>query len=76
MQVLGILFDIPVFVFLSEFLIVAHRMTAVNGKLRMMPVNERMIEAHMQPFFTEGLNHRFQKILAVGGIGYLVVGIL
>ncbi len=75
-QVFSVLPDIPVLGLLPELRVVPHGVEAVHGELRMVPVNQRVVEADAEPFLAEGLDHGPQQLLAAGGVDRLVVGVL
>ena len=62
MEVLGILTHVAMFRGLSKREVVRLGMYTVYGKLRMVPVNERMIEADLKPLGAEGFNKGLQEV--------------
>ncbi|HUR07730.1 MAG TPA: hypothetical protein VM347_34665 [Nonomuraea sp.] len=49
-------------------------MQSVNGKVRVMPVEQRVVEAHAEPSAAEGLDDRADQVLSVRRAGHRVVG--
>ena len=49
--------------------------TAVNDKVRVMPVQKRVVEADLQAFRSESIHHFPEQIFAAGSVGNFVIGV-
>ncbi len=74
MEVGDILGLIALLVQLGALGVVAHRVEVVNDELRMVPVDERVVEADAEAPGAERLHHRAKDVFPVGGVRRLVVG--
>ena len=74
-HVLGILVHVTALAELLCILVVAARMMPVNREFRMVPVDQRIIEADLQALGAEGIHVFLHKVAAGGRVGALVIGI-
>jgi len=72
-EVGGVLADVPFLVHLGRLRVAPQGVQEVYRELRVMPVNEGVIETHPQPLRAERLHHRPDEVLAPGRVGHLVV---
>ena len=75
-HVLGVLADVALLVHLRDFRggAVAQRMLRVDRELRMVPVEERVVEADAQALGAEGVDDLAQQVALRGRVRRLVVG--
>ena len=59
-QIFGIFADVAARGRLAKGHVFAHGVQAVDGKLRMMPVDHRVVEADLEPLAAERLHHGAQ----------------
>ena len=75
-HVLGVLVHVAVLALLVSIGIFAARVQHVDREIRMMPVDQRVVEAYMQTLGAERIHVFAYQIAARGGVGALVIGVL
>ncbi len=73
-QVLGIFGLVARLVQLRAVGMAAHRVQVVDDELRVMPVDDRMVEADFHVLAAESIGHRPDEVFAAGGVGGVVIG--
>ena len=73
-QVVDVLLLVPSLVQLLALRMVAHRMDIIDDEIRVVPVDERVVEPHLHILGAKSLHHRPQQIATGRRAGRLVVG--
>src|SRR5579871_3993153 len=73
MQILSIFAYIAIFSPLAELQVVALRVQTIDRKLRVMPVNQGVVETDFEPFGAKSVNPGTQKITTGRRIGSFVI---
>jgi len=70
----AVLGDVAVLVGLPVGKIVASRVQAIHGELRVMPIDDGMVEAEAEALVAEGVHQRVEDVALGRSVGGLVVG--
>ena len=62
-------------IFLFRIGVVSAGVAPVDGKVGMVPVDERIVQTDVQAFVAEGVGVFFYDVLSVGGVGRFIVGV-
>ncbi len=73
-QILGVLLLVPALVELVLVRVVALGVHVVDQEIGVVPVDERVVQSHLQAAGAEGVEQRTQEITPGGRLGGLVVG--